>query len=81
MTKPEKIDIDKPEKKGNKEKEIAKLEKSIAQQEAMLEELRNRRFDPDYYHDYQKMKDLDEQIDEVHNSIESLMAKWEEYYA
>ena len=49
-------------------KEISKLEK-----------LRELRFEPEYYHDYQKMNELDEKIDDVHNEIEHLMALWEEY--
>jgi len=71
---------EKPKQKVNNEKEATKLEKQIAKQEVLLEELRNKRFDPEYYHDYQKMADLDEEIDQVHNNINNLMAQWEEYY-
>jgi len=60
-------------------KEISKLEKKIEVKEAELEELRELRFDPEYYHDVKKMDALDAKIDEVHNEIEHLMAKWEEY--
>ena len=60
-------------------KEIAKLEKKIAAKEEEIEALRELRFDPEYYHDYQKMNELDNQIDEVNNEIENLMAQWEEY--
>lgn len=60
-------------------KEIAKLEKQIAAKESELEELRDLRFEPEYYHDYQKMNELDEKIDDVHNEIEHLMTLWEEY--
>lgn len=68
------------EKKSiNYSKEIRKLEKLIDQKETELEELRELRFDPEYYHDYQKMAELDASIDEVHNEIENLMLKWEEY--
>ena len=34
--------------------------------------------EPEYYHDYTKMNELDEQIDDKHNEIEHLMQKWEE---
>ena len=54
------------------------LEKQIAEKEEQLEELRQKRFDPEYYHDYQKMNELDEQIDDLHNEIEHLMQRWEE---
>ena len=59
-------------------KEIKKLEKQISEKEAELEALRELRFDEDYYHDYKKMQELDSQIDDKHNEIENLMAKWEE---
>ncbi len=60
-------------------KEISKLEKQIALKEAEIAQLRELRFDPEYYHDYRKMNELDEQIDAVNNEIENLMARWEEY--
>ena len=56
-----------------------KLEKKIEEKETQLEELRALRFEPEYYHDYQKMKELDDKIDDVHNEIEHYMQKWEEY--
>ena len=60
-------------------KEVEQLEKQIAAKEELLEELRERRYEPEYYHDYRKMNELDEQIDDVHNEIEHLMELWEEY--
>ena len=69
----------KPERTINYGKEISKLEKKIASKEEELEQLRELRFEPEYYHDYQKMKELDDTIDDVHNEIENLMQKWEEY--
>lgn len=60
-------------------KEVSKLEKKIEVKEQELEDLRELRFEPEYYHDPKKMDELDEKIDEVHNEIEHLMAKWEEY--
>ena len=63
----------------NYAKEAAKLEKQIARKEQELEDARALRFAPEYYHDYQKMQALDEQIDEIHNEIEHLLALWETY--
>ena len=63
----------------NYSREIKKIEKLIDQKEIEIEELRQLRFDPEYYHDYQKMAALDEKIDDVNNEIENLMLKWEEY--
>ncbi len=60
-------------------KEVKKLETAINEKEEQLEELRQLRFEPEYYHDYRKMNELDERIDEMHNEIEHLMRLWEEY--
>ena len=51
----------------------------IAKKEEELEALRELRFEPEYYHDYQKMNELDSRIDDIHNEIEHLMTQWEEY--
>lgn len=69
----------KPSRMINYGKEISKLEKKIAAKEEELAALRELRFEPEYYHDYKKMQELDEKIDDVHNEIENLMQKWEEY--
>ncbi|MEG0520304.1 MAG: ABC-F type ribosomal protection protein [Erysipelotrichaceae bacterium] len=63
----------------NIQKEINKLEKQIETKENELEDLREMRFLPEYYHDYQKMNDLDSLIDDKHNEIEPLLKQWEEY--
>lgn len=63
----------------NYEKEIPKLEKNIEEKENELEALRELRFEPEYYHDYHKMNELDDKIDQVHNEISDLMKTWEEY--
>ncbi len=59
-------------------KELSKIEKQITEAEISLESLREKRFEPEYYHDYQKMKDLDDQIDDAHNVIAHLISRWEE---
>ena len=58
-------------------KSIKRLESQIDQKEQELETLRELRFEPDYYHDYQKMNELDGRIDDVHNEISQLMNEWE----
>ena len=63
----------------NYSREIKKIEKLIDQKEIEIESLRQLRFEPEYYHDYQKMSELDDRIDTVNNEIENLMLKWEEY--
>lgn len=65
-------------KPTNVKRKIAKLEKLIDEKEKLLEEKREMRFDPEYYHDYQKMNSLDEEIDDIHNQISQLMNQWEE---
>ncbi len=65
------------ERRNPNAREAARLEKQIAQKEEELEMLREKRFDPEYYHDYRKMNELDSQIDDLHNEIEHLMQRWE----
>ncbi|MBR5048197.1 MAG: ABC-F type ribosomal protection protein [Erysipelotrichaceae bacterium] len=60
-------------------KKAAALERQIARAEEQLEELRALRFEEEYYHDYQKMNQLNEQIDDKHNEIARLMEQWEQY--
>ena len=60
-------------------KAVRQLEEKIALKEQELEELRSLRFEPEYYHDFKKMNELDQQIDDVHVEIDRLMQKWEEY--
>ena len=69
----------KPTKPINYASKIKKLEAMIAKKEEELEALRELRFEPEYYHDYQKMNELDSTIDDIHNEIEHLMTQWEEY--
>ena len=57
---------------------IAKLEKLIEESETDLEALRELRFEPEYYQDYRKMEELNEQIDEKHNEISAYMQEWED---
>ena len=57
---------------------IAKLEKLLEEAEADLDALRELRFEPEYYQDYQKMEELNEQIDEKHNEIANYMQEWED---
>lgn len=55
-----------------------RLEAMMTKAEEELEALRELRFEPEYYQDYRKMEELDEQIDEKHNEIERYMKEWEE---
>ena len=56
---------------------IEKLERRITEKEALLEEKRALRYEPEYYQDYQKMNALDEEIDQIHNDLAHLMEEWE----
>ena len=56
---------------------IAKLEKEITEKETELEDMRALRFEPEYYQDYQKMNQLDERIDDIHNELAHLYDEWE----
>ena len=57
---------------------ISKLENEISLMEDILEDKRALRFDPEYYQNMNKMKELDEEIDDIHNQIHALEEKWEE---
>ena len=57
---------------------IKKLETEISSMEELLEEKRALRFEPEFYQDMNKMKELDDEIDDIHNQIHSLEQKWEE---
>lgn len=69
----------KPVRFMNYAKEVKKVEKKIEEKENELESLRELRFEPEYYHDYHKMQELDAKIDDVHNELNHLMELWEEY--
>ncbi len=58
-------------------REIAKLEKQITAKEQELDDMRQLRFEPEYYQDYKKMNDLNEDIDDIHNELAHLEEKWE----
>lgn len=72
------LTIEKRKEKKELEKLVVKMEKNITQAEEELESLRELRFDPDYYHDFEKMNTLDDQIDDKHNEIAHYMKQWEE---
>ena len=60
-----------------REQEIARLEKQITAKEQELEDNRALRFEPEYYQDAQKMEQLDEHIDDIHNELAHLYERWE----
>ncbi len=59
-------------------REISKIENQITDKERELEANRELRYEPEYYQDYQKMQVLDEHIDDIHNELAHLYARWEE---
>ena len=71
---------DKPLKELKKKPKynITKLENEISLMEDILEDKRALRYEPEYYQDMNKMKELDEEIDDIHNQIHALEEKWEE---
>ena len=70
--------VSEKEKRENAKK-AASLEKQIEKAEKQLDELRELRYQPEYYHDYRKMEQLEDEIDEKHNEIERLYRQWEQY--
>lgn len=56
---------------------VMKLEGLISEAEQHLEDLRALRYEPEYYQDFAKMDELNEQIDQAVNELEHLMSEWE----
>lgn len=75
--KEEKIIDSKTERENKKRAES--LERQIARAEEELEDLRALRFEEEYYHDYQKMDQLNNEIDDKKNEIINMMKEWERY--
>lgn len=83
-----KEELDKPKQEKNEKplKELKqkpkynlkKLENEISLMEDILEDKRALRYEPEYYQDMEKMAELDDEIDEIHNQIHALEEKWEE---
>lgn len=59
-------------------REMKKIEEELADKESLLEDMRALRFEPEYYQDYTKMNELDQDIDDIHNEIAHLEERWEE---
>lgn len=70
---------EKPQSPEAIRKEISRIERQITEKENTLEDLRQLRFEPEYYQDSQKMNELDQEIDDVHNELNHLYEKWEEF--
>lgn len=54
------------------------LEKELEESYLDLEAHRELRYEPEYYHDYEKMEELNDTIDEIHNEIKHREVEWEE---
>ena len=55
-----------------------KIELELLELQEQLELQRDLRYDPDYYHDYEKMDALNKTIDDLHNDIKTLEKEWED---
>ena len=76
----EKQQVRKGKERGiNYKREVKKLEEKIASNEEQIENLKQLRFEPEYYNDYQKMQELDGQIEALENELMEMMMLWEEY--
>ena len=76
----EKQQVRKGKERGiNYKREVKKIEEKIANNEKQIETLKQVRFEPEYYNDYQKMQELDENINNLENELVEFMMLWEEY--
>ncbi|MBQ5987333.1 MAG: ABC-F family ATP-binding cassette domain-containing protein [Clostridia bacterium] len=73
-----KKEASRPVRKKNWKNEVKRLEEKIGEAEEELERLRALRFEPEYYHDYRKMEELEDQISTQHNVLAAYMKEWEE---
>ena len=55
-----------------------KLEEELLELYEDLEVHRESRFDPDIYHDFEKMNEVNSVIDDIHNEIKTREAQWSE---
>lgn len=62
----------------SRRREVARIEKEITKKEEELEFMRSLRFEEEYYQDFQKMNDLEADIDDIHDELARLMDRWEE---
>ncbi len=58
-------------------REIARVEKQITEKEELLEKKKALSFEPEYYHDFRRMNELEKEIGEIHDELTDLYAKWE----
>ncbi len=56
----------------------SRLEMELLELEEDLEIHRELRYDPEYYHDYKKMDELNQTIDDIINKIKAHEKEWEE---
>ena len=56
---------------------IERIEREITEKEEEIEEMKALRYEPEYYHDYRKMAELEERIDDLESAAEKLMQEWE----
>ena len=71
-------DFEKSNEKRRLKKNSERLLLELEDLHIKLDEHRELRFDPEYYHDFEKMKQLDETIDAIHNEIAHCEAEWSE---
>ena len=57
---------------------VAKLETLLSEEEQRLESLEELRYEPEYYQDFRKMEELQQDIDACKDQIEAYMQEWEE---
>ena len=62
---------------GRLNKQIIKLEEMITKKETELELYRDKRYEPEYYHDHAQMDQLNEKIDMIHNELNAHLKDWE----
>lgn len=57
---------------------VARLEKLLEEAQADVEAMEELRYEPEYYQDFRKMEELENDIDQKKNEIEKMTEEWEE---
>ena len=58
-------------------REIAKVEKQITEKEELIEKKKALSFEPEYYHDFRRMNELEKEIADIHDELSALYERWE----
>ena len=75
---PQKTSAQLRQEKNTLSNRVTRLEQLLEEAEIKKEDLLDLRYEPEYYQDFRKMDELQQQIDEISDQIEKYTQEWEE---